>query len=309
MLLLIRPGLASIAACLALTACSAHNHYVVAATGTVIGVEVARNPDNPAPHAKLGYNRAELALVPTNRPADANDDENANGTRLNGAEESVDVLMELRYGGIFDVGATSGIYQRLAVGKTAVGQPGAAFMFARDATSTLDPNTALAISKAFALGENRRISDGAIVTFLESVHKGLSELKDDAEAQRLAKELDAYAGTIVPAAYEALSDDAGTPPDPTKLVSRQATPSRSVVGLMSYFRALGSNVARIEAAEKAAAAVQNGKVKIGDTEKSSDELTQLKAGFRMQAERVRASLEAGRPARGAFSYYLKLLQE
>jgi hypothetical protein len=53
--------------------------------------------------------------------------------------------MELRYGGIFDVGASSGIYQRLAVGKIAVQQPGASLMFAKDASGvvTADAQKAL----------------------------------------------------------------------------------------------------------------------------------------------------------------------
>jgi hypothetical protein len=48
------------------------------------------------------------------------------------------------------MGATSGIYQRLAVGSTAVTQPGAAFMFAKGAGGELDPQTAAAVEKAQA---------------------------------------------------------------------------------------------------------------------------------------------------------------
>lgn len=106
---------------------------LITSTGTNIGVDIAQSPTTQTPHAKLGYQRVEVAIVPTNRSAleDA-------GDKGGGAADHGEVLMELRYGGIFDLGATSGIYQRLAVGSTAVRQPGAAYMFARDAAGNLN---------------------------------------------------------------------------------------------------------------------------------------------------------------------------
>ena len=53
--------------------------------------------------------------------------------------------MELRYSGIFDTGASSGIYQRLAVGKTAVQQDGASMMFAKNADGDVDVAVARAL--------------------------------------------------------------------------------------------------------------------------------------------------------------------
>lgn len=109
---------------LLLTGCKAVDHnYVITATGTVIGVQIAENPTTQLYEAKLGYARIETALVPTNGPA---------------------VLMELRYGGIFS--RNGGIYQRLAVGTAAVQQPGAAFMFAKDANGNLSTNVIEAIT-------------------------------------------------------------------------------------------------------------------------------------------------------------------
>jgi len=110
---------------------------VIAVSGTVIGVEISQNPANQSPQAKLGYNRGEIAIVPTNRSAT----EEA-GTSLGGAKDIADVIMEIRYGGIFDSGPSSGIYQRLAVGPTAVIQPGASVMFARDANGEISPQAA-----------------------------------------------------------------------------------------------------------------------------------------------------------------------
>ena len=127
-----------------LASCESKEHYVIAATGTVIGVEVSQHPANQTPQAKLGYNRAELAIVPSNRPTCVvKDDGSVNCGNTNGsAEETPDVLMELRYGGIFDLGESSGIYQRLAVGPNAVKQPGAALMFAKNADGSVDQKAA-----------------------------------------------------------------------------------------------------------------------------------------------------------------------
>lgn len=125
--------------------CSAiKNHYVISGTTTVIGVEIAENPQTQLYHARLGYVRAELAMVPTNK-GDTN-------SVAGGAKDTADVIMEIRYGGIFS--RSGGIYQRLAVGSTAVSQPGAAFMFAKDSTGDMSPLTADAVSKAIGTVTN-----------------------------------------------------------------------------------------------------------------------------------------------------------
>lgn len=295
----------ALALLVSLSGCSGHSHYVVAATGTVIGVEVARGADSQTPHAKLGYNRAELALVPTNRRSE----DAANGANHAGANQSVDVLMELRYGGIFDLGASSGIYQRLAVGATAVQQPGAAFMFARDADSEITAEAAQAVGNSFALGSKRRVSNGGIVTFLESVWKGLKDQAEDAEAQRLVSDLDAYAGTIVPGTYEIYSSDTSSPPNLRNVVSTSVTTTdKDLVTLMSYLGVLEGNAEILGEAEKAATA-QSGQVQVNGTDIAADDLAARKKSGAMELERVRASLESGRPAIEAFDYYLKLLQE
>lgn len=142
--------------CAFVPACTQQDHYIIASTGTVIGVEVAQHPANQTPQAKLGYNRSELALVPTTRPPCAiRDDKTIDcGTIEDGGDlkDVPDVLMELRYGGIFDLGGSSGIHQRLAVGRTAVRQPGAALMFAKDSDGGLDAATATGVARANLLG-------------------------------------------------------------------------------------------------------------------------------------------------------------
>jgi hypothetical protein len=125
--------------------CTTGKHYVIAATGTVIGLEVAQNPSSQMYQAKLGYNRGELALVPSNRASGSKGDAGSGG----GASDTTDVMMELHYGSIFSLQQSS-IYQRLAVGKTAVSQPGAALMFAKGKDGQLDPQVAASVSKAIA---------------------------------------------------------------------------------------------------------------------------------------------------------------
>jgi hypothetical protein len=126
--------------------CAQQGYSVVAMTGTVIGVDIAQNPATQTPHAKLGYNRGELAFVPTNRRKGAQSGASGqNGLIGGGAKDSANVLMELRYGGIFDTGRSSGIYQRLAVGDIAVQQDGASAMFIKDADGKVDENAEKAI--------------------------------------------------------------------------------------------------------------------------------------------------------------------
>lgn len=179
--------------------CNSYNHSVIAATGTSIGVEVSQNPATQVPQAKLGYQRAELAIVPTNRSAEkTTTTANSMGE---GAKDHGEVIMELRYGGIFDTGKSSGIYQRLAVGKTAVSQPGAAFMFAKDADGALSTSTADAVARAAeaAAFANKLAGESGFVNtaFLRDVYSNLDKLgqkppdgQDDAKARDLIKELD-----------------------------------------------------------------------------------------------------------------------
>jgi len=116
-----RTTLAIVLGVILLTGCATHNKVLVA-TGTIFGLEVAQNPATGMYQAKVGYNRAEIALVPTNP---------TNGY-------TPDVLTELRMNGIlsFDMG----IYQRLAVGPNAVSQIGAAALFSKDAKGNINSN-------------------------------------------------------------------------------------------------------------------------------------------------------------------------
>jgi len=141
--------------------CTTTGSSVIAATGTIIGVEVSQNQTTQTPMAVLGYKRAEIAYVPTNRGTpdttktgndESGADKTANKSGLPsmgaGAKDSANVVMELRYVGIFDMGSASGIYQRLAVGDKAVSQPGASLMFAKDGTGKIDSTAVEAISVA-----------------------------------------------------------------------------------------------------------------------------------------------------------------
>ena len=123
----------------ALSGCTAR-HEILAVTETNLGVDVGQTPSSQTPHAKLGYQRVEVAVVPTNRSAG----EEA-GAVPEGAASNADVIMELRYRGIFSTGTDSGLYQRLAVGKEAVQQPGATALFIRNSSGDVDKNAAAAV--------------------------------------------------------------------------------------------------------------------------------------------------------------------
>lgn len=113
----------------ALNGCTALDRgAVVAATGTVIGVEIGAAAGTGAPNGTLGYRRAEYAYVPANR---------GGSTADKMVNDVPNVIMELSYGGTLVQDGR--IYQRLAVGTTAVQQAQASGMFLRDASGKLDP--------------------------------------------------------------------------------------------------------------------------------------------------------------------------
>jgi hypothetical protein len=174
-----RPGplplLGLLAAAAWLVGCSIDKHTVIASTGTNLGIDVAADASTQTPRIKLGYNRGELALVPSNRSANKEPgsrlaaalcEKCARGeagctspekckaarqnTRDGGATDTAEVLMEIRMQGgiLFNGIQDAGLYQRLAVGKTAVQQPGAALMFARDKKGEISSNAAPAVKAA-----------------------------------------------------------------------------------------------------------------------------------------------------------------
>jgi len=120
--------LATAYAALLLLGCEAVPRSVVAFTGTNIGLDISENPATQMPHMKLGYNRAEGAFV-----SDKIIHENS--------EDVANVLMELRYGGSNDMNPA--IYQRLAVGKTAVKQDGATALFLKNSDGTIPTKEAV----------------------------------------------------------------------------------------------------------------------------------------------------------------------
>jgi hypothetical protein len=158
--------------CLVVAGCSIDRHTVIAATGTNLGVELTADPSTQTPRMKVGYNRSELALVPSNRSAEKDVGSRIGSARCNGccgdgtvctspekcqaelgkihdggAADTAEVLMEIRMsGGILFSGISDGnLYQRLAVGKTAVQQPGAALMFAKNPKGEISTGAVTAI--------------------------------------------------------------------------------------------------------------------------------------------------------------------
>ncbi len=179
-------------------ACGTGRYAVLASTATNIGVEISQSPANQAPQAKLGYQRTELAIVPTNRP-DVGRADPASPPTLKGAEQVADVVMELRYGGIFDWGPSSGIYQRLAVGSTAVRQPGASLMFLRDADGRVNEEAARALQAVRGLPETR--ADAAALT--NRIRARYDAIKD---ADPTSPDLKKFETAATRAGYASLED-------------------------------------------------------------------------------------------------------
>ena len=104
-------------------------HSVIATTQTGLGVSLSENPSTQLYEMRFGFFRNEFTFVPGNT--------NYPGT-------VPDVLMELRYENILKGGS---LYQRLAVGSTAVAQPGATLLFGKDANGNLNTNVVTTITQ------------------------------------------------------------------------------------------------------------------------------------------------------------------
>lgn len=110
------------------TGCKTPNS-IISTTQTGLGFSLSENPSTQLYELRFGYFRNEFAFVPgnTNDPASV-----------------PDVMMEIRVENIFKNGL---IYQRLAVGKNAVGQPGATLLFSKDANGNVNSNVVAAITR------------------------------------------------------------------------------------------------------------------------------------------------------------------
>jgi hypothetical protein len=108
-----------IPALLVLVGCAALKDKTVVTTATVLGVSVAQNQGTGMYEAKLGYCRAEFVLTDTN---------------------TTDILMEFKTSKLFSFTDNGGIYQRLAIGKTAVSAGGSTAMFLKDRSGNFNTN-------------------------------------------------------------------------------------------------------------------------------------------------------------------------
>ncbi|MDX2144417.1 MAG: hypothetical protein SFV19_13760 [Rhodospirillaceae bacterium] len=236
-------------AALGLGACAERDHFVVAATSTVIGVSVGQTPSSTAPEAKLGYNRAELAVVPTNRGTCV---KQANGTYTctspfgNGAKDTTDVLMELNYGGGLLAGSKQGIYQRLAVGNDAVKQAGASVMFAKDTDGKVDSGAARALQDAQFSQELAKVYGEDIKTLEKARAKGANDfLKSQGQARTVIEKIagaDAADETAVnPATVKQLATAAGVDQSRADFLAT----AKDVKTLKAYLSDLPDEIAKI----------------------------------------------------------------
>lgn len=102
------------------------NTSVVVSNTTGIGLEVKYDQASQTPMGWMGYINNVFGIVPTNRINEENSKQ-----VIGGAQESADVLFETNFCNFFSFWKDNGIYQRVAVGKNAVNQPGATVMFAK----------------------------------------------------------------------------------------------------------------------------------------------------------------------------------
>ncbi|MEM0928073.1 MAG: hypothetical protein AAGI89_02165 [Pseudomonadota bacterium] len=137
-----------------LAGCETAEGYLLATSSTVIGVKLEQSPTTQTPVGEFGYVRSEVAFVPTDHGKCVRKDDNTWDCPPGAsAKNAPNVLMELRYNGIFSF--DSSMYQRLAVGDIAVTQPGAAFMFAKGRGGQLEPQNATAVAEALGADQAR----------------------------------------------------------------------------------------------------------------------------------------------------------
>ncbi len=114
------------------SSCQTAPDAIVTVTGTVIGIEGSQSPASSSPSATIGYKRAEYAYVPIRIRNCAPEETNCTVTTF----ETPNVLTELYFKSLLQ----TQLYQRLAIGETAVGQGGAAIIFARGPDGKVDEN-------------------------------------------------------------------------------------------------------------------------------------------------------------------------
>jgi hypothetical protein len=196
-------GILAIAA--ALSGCASQGYSVIASTATTLGVSIAQQPANGAPDAVLGYKRAEFAFVPTNR--NSGTDAGKNG---DGAKDSANVIMELRYSGT----SNSGIYQRLAVGNIAVAQNSANILFAKAEDGTLNAEAANALKSIRGIPAEDLTSNAAKALLSKKYHSYVSTSATDNVAKfNAAAILNGYSN-----GFGSFASEQNTPLDKVKAV-------------------------------------------------------------------------------------------
>ncbi len=237
---------------LLLPGCSIDRHTVIASTGTTLGVELAQDQATQSPRLKVGYNRGELALVPSNRSANKDAGSRlgaalcepcakgqpgclkpeqckaARGqTRDGGAVDTAEVLMEIRMQGgiVFNGIQDGGLYQRLAVGKTAVQQPGASLMFARDKKGEISTNAAEAVKEAVEASPGAFQTTTASILGRAELREAFLRYREAGDQATLAKfetaaQAAGYKAEGRSTAFQAFVGDASAPPEKVELVRK-----------------------------------------------------------------------------------------
>jgi hypothetical protein len=130
---------------IAFTSCKSQT-CIVTATATGIGLRASYDPKTQMPLGELGYIHTAVAIVPTDRQADG-EAVKESATSAN----SADVINEISFNNFFSFWNENGIYERIAVGKNAVNQPGAVALFAKNNSGNIDENTLKALNSIKAI--------------------------------------------------------------------------------------------------------------------------------------------------------------
>ncbi len=119
---------------------------VVTATATGIGLRASYDQKTQMPLGELGYIHSAVAIVPTDRQADG-EAVKESATAAN----STDVINEISFNNFFSFWNENGIYERIAVGKNAVSQPGAVALFAKNNSGNMDANSVKALEAIYQI--------------------------------------------------------------------------------------------------------------------------------------------------------------
>lgn len=124
--------------------CNSPQSCIILSNQTGFGIRASYNPQTQLPEGEIGYINSVFSIIPTNRAF--NSDEVQIEKVGGGAKDTANVLFETNFSNWFNFWSDQAIYQRVAVGETAVSQPGVFAIFAKDYDGKIDVELIKALS-------------------------------------------------------------------------------------------------------------------------------------------------------------------